>query len=235
MDPVAATFRIRNGARRLPMRAVAVFLAACIACTSAAARLGAEERLVFTADTVAINAASTRAPLHATFPFRNDGSAAVAITAVESSCDCASAAPPEEPCAPGQTGSLDVVFAPRGLGGEHAVLLSVHLASGRVIPLHLRVTLPPGTVLDQTILVWALGEAPTTRTVAVQCHGVVTGARSSDPSFTVAVRPVEAGARYLVDITPRSTATRLLATISVQVQAEGDVSLFAAVGGALAK
>nr|MBA3936787.1 hypothetical protein [Planctomycetota bacterium] len=94
---------------------------------------------------------------------------------------------------------------------------------------------PPGTVLDQTIVVWALGEAPTTRTVAVHCHGVVTGALSADPGFSVAVRPVEAGARYLIDITPRSTATRLLATIRVQVQPEGDVSLFAAVGGALAR
>ncbi len=219
-----------GGAHPMAVRAACAFCALLVAPLA-----GAEDGLTFTEEAITVTATSVRAPLHARFPYRNGGSTAVAITAVEGNCDCVSAAPPDAACAPGQGGDLDVVFDPHGLGGLHEVQLRARLDSGRVVPLRLRVVLPPATVLDQTIVVWALGGDPATRTVDVRCHGALAAARSNDPAFIVAVRPVEAGAHYLLDITPRSTATRALATISLEVLPEGDTSLFAAVGGDLGK
>lgn len=147
------------------------------------------------------------------FPFRNTGSAPVAIVDLQTNCDCLTATTDKTRYAPGERGQLQARFAVGDRFGLYERTVTVHTDEpGPARKIVVRLNMPaPATTAPRTVE-WKAGtDAPSaSQTVLVQVadglHIDFTEAVTTNPDFQVSLTALEAGRRYELRVQPVSLA-----------------------------
>jgi hypothetical protein len=150
----------------------------------------------------------------AVFHFTNTGRTAVAITNMESSCGCTTAAMDKNLYAPGESGEIRARFTYGDrVGAQHKVLFVDMQEGGETstAQLELFVNIPESVTVNPRIQFWRAGDAPDARPVMIELAqgfpGKPTSARmySRDSNFSITQPRMTGPGKYELDITPLST------------------------------
>lgn len=192
-------------ARRLPLLTV-LFLAACLDCAAAG--------LHWLRDRVELAVDNTVEVVHASFPYRNDGSAPVRVLVARPSCDCLVAGRSAFTVAPGASGALEVSLRILGQTGQLRKELWVGTDAPGDVParLELDVTVSERIAVRPRMLFWTKGEASTAKSlsVAVSPPGAarLVGVRGPAAGFAIATLPGKGGGTWQLSIHPTDTRER---------------------------
>lgn len=146
-----------------------------------------------------------------TFPFKNTSGSVSTLKDIATNCDCVTATLDRSSYAPGQTGKLTAVFAVGERYGRYERTITV-TTSDTAEPAKLTVLIDSPEIVVPTprTVDWVIGSAGKPQTVDLV---VEPGVRmvfaehfAINDSFLVTLEEVEAGRRYRLRISPRSTA-----------------------------
>ncbi|MBA3849379.1 MAG: hypothetical protein C0502_05215 [Opitutus sp.] len=165
------------------------------------------------------------APLQTTldvaFGFRNAGDRPATIRGIQTNCDCLRADANKSTFAPGETGVLTARFTVGDRIGLHLRTITVVTDdSPEPKRLLVRIEVPEAASATPNALEWAIGSAPSEKTVDVRA---ATGlkidfqeASPSNSSFSVRLEAIEAGSHYRLRIAPTATGAAVNAAIRVK-------------------
>jgi len=115
--------------------------------------------LVWKNKRVELTATAGQERAEAVFPFRNSGTHAVTITAIESSCGCTTARLTKSTFAPGEAGEIRALFEFEDRVGPQQKVLTVHTDDAKVATqLVLRVDIPETILIEPRVLQWSASE-----------------------------------------------------------------------------
>lgn len=155
----------------------------------------------------------------ADYGFKNTGTDRVDISSMQSSCGCTSAKVDSNQILPGQTGAVHVRFDIGGRKGEQVKGVIVRTSDRAKQTLTLRALIQEPVAFSQKEFVWASGTPATPKEsiIEVEAGARIVGVESMNDRFDARLEEMEAGLRYRVVVTPRSTAVPVDASIKVQV------------------
>ena len=155
----------------------------------------------------------------ADFGFKNDGAAGVEISSLQTSCGCLVAKIDKKQVASGETGEVHVRFDVGGRKGEQIKSVIVRTSDHAKTTLVLRALIQDPVSFSQKEFVWASGALATPKDsiVEVDPGARILGVESLNDQFDARLEEMEAGHRYHLVVTPRSTAVPVDASIKVQV------------------
>ena len=155
----------------------------------------------------------------ADFGFRNTGADRVDISSLQTSCGCTSAKVDSKQVLPGEAGAVHVRFDVGGRKGEQVKGVAVRTSDRAKQSLVLRVLIQDSVSFSQKEFVWVSGSPATPKEsiVEVEPGARVVGAESQNDQFDARIEEMEAGRRYRLVVTPRSTGAAAATTIKIQV------------------
>ena len=155
----------------------------------------------------------------ADFGFKNAGLERVDISSLQTSCGCTSAKVDSKQIAPGESGAVHVRFEVGGRKGEQVKGVIVRTSDHAKQSLVLRALIQDPVAFSQKEFVWASGTPATPKEsiVEVEPGTRIVGVESMNDQFDARIEEMEAGHRYRVVVTPRSTAVPVDTSIKVQV------------------
>jgi hypothetical protein len=155
----------------------------------------------------------------ADYGFKNTGTAPVDISSLETSCGCTVAKIDKKQIAPGETGAVHVRFDIGNRKGEQVKGVVVKTSDHVKQSLALRVLIQDPVAFSQREFVWNSGAAATPKEsiVEVAAGARILGVESLNDQFDVRIEDMEAGARYRIVVTPRSTGMPVDTSIKVQI------------------
>ena len=155
----------------------------------------------------------------ADFGFRNAGPERVGISSLQTSCGCTSAKVDSKQILPGEAGAVHVRFEVGGRKGEQVKGVVVQTSDHAKQSLVLRVLIQDPVTFSQKEFVWTSGTPATPKEsiVEVEPGSRIVGVESMNDQFDARIEEMEAGHRYRVVVTPRSTAAPVNTSIKVQV------------------
>ena len=163
----------------------------------------------------------------AEFPFRNNSTETITITKTDSTCGCTVPELAKSVYLPGETGVLRAVFDARNRSGTQVKPIYVHTSETGAQPykLTLEVEIPQAVKLEPRVRFWRLGEEPKPQTYTLTLHDKLPlsidafiDRRSKEPPselYDVSIEEVEPQKKYLLHITPKTTATKTTSTLLV--------------------
>ncbi len=171
-----------------------------------------------------------------TFDFKNTGTKTVTIKSVDTSCDCLDARPSAKTFAPGASGQIIAHFTLGDRFGSYSRTIIVSTdEGGEATALTVGVEIPEAATLSPRVVEWKLNAAATEQAVEiVVTPGVqltINEATCTSDAFQFRLETLEAGKRYCLRISPKSThevanaAFRLIAKTSA-----GQELIFSAYG-----
>lgn len=184
------------------------------------APLQAQLKFDATEKTQSISAREDR--LTTTFNFTNNTNRKIRIIEVESNCGCMKATSDAKFYEPGQSGKVEAVFNMLGKSGKlrKTVTLKTDIANQGEIPLSVIVDIQPVFTLEPSLLTWKMGEPATPKKVIVRITDSqaihVTQASPNKKGVNTAIRTVEDGKVYEIEVTPSSTAAKLNGAIGIK-------------------
>jgi hypothetical protein len=145
------------------------------------------------------------------FPFRNAASQAITISRVEADCDCLVSSGWPRTIAPGEASAVTIQFTVGERTGEQLRTIRVFTAAEPTKPelLRLTVDVPETLTLNTRQLEWKVGAPPAPLTIGVEVHGdpiKIVRAVSSNSTFSPAVKVLNEGRKYTIEVTPKDTA-----------------------------
>lgn len=155
----------------------------------------------------------------ADYRFKNTGPERVDVSSLQTSCGCTSAKVDSKQIAPGETGAVHVRFEVGGRKGEQVKGVVVKTSDHAKQSLVLRALIQEPVAFSQKEFVWTSGAVATPKEsiVEVESGARITGVESMNDRFDARIEEMEAGHRYRIVVTPRSTAAPVDASIKVQV------------------
>jgi len=155
----------------------------------------------------------------ADFGFKNAGPEQVDISSLQTSCGCTSAKVDSKQIAPGESGAVHVRFEVGGRKGEQVKGVVVRTSDRAKQSLVLRALIQDPVAFSQKEFVWASGTPATPKEsiVEVEPGARIVGVESMNDQFDARIEEMEAGHRYRVVVTPRSTSVPVDSSIKVQV------------------
>lgn len=162
-----------------------------------------------------------------TFHFRNSGDAPVAITSIQTSCGCTTAAPTKQVYAPGEGGEIRVTYRFGGQVGAQEKTVSVTTSDSPDAPtvLVLRVTIPELYTVTPRLVWWSIGDAPVEKQATVAINPALDAAVTLEPvdepgvSVRLVARP--GGHDYALLIQPASTKVALRVRVDLRLAPAG--------------
>ena len=157
----------------------------------------------------------------AVFPFRNDGTGAVRIAMVMSSCDCVTTKLEKEVYAPGESGEIKAIFKPEGSSGRIERTIAVVTDDTPETPtvLILRIQLPTRITVRPSALQWQSGESRDEKVVEISLAGPEGGRirelHSSNPDFAVRLESHSALGVFRVRVKPMQITGKADGLVSV--------------------
>ena len=120
---------------------------------------------------------------------------------------------------PGEAGAVHVRFDVGGRKGEQVNGVAVRTSDRAKQSLVLRVLIQDSVSFSQKEFVWVSGSPATPKEsiVEVEPGARVVGAESQNDQFDARIEEMEAGRRYRLVVTPRSTGAAAATTIKIQV------------------
>ena len=155
----------------------------------------------------------------ADFGFKNTGPERVDISSLQTSCGCTSAKVDSKQILPGETGAVHVRFEVGGRKGEQVKGVVVKTSDHAKQSLVLRALIQEPVAFSQKEFAWTSGTPATPKEsiVEVEPGSRIVGVESMNDQFEARLDEMEAGCRYRVVVTPRSTAVPVDASIKVQI------------------
>ena len=158
------------------------------------------------------------------FPFRITGDQEVTIKDIRTFCSCLKARPTDGKMVwkPGESGALETEFEVGAFEGRlrKQIALTTSDAAAPQTTLNVDLTIPALFEIKPDQVLWLVGEEPTVKTVRITVLGAdpvhITGAVPSRNNITAAVREVEPGKIYELDVKPETTANAMLGLVSVR-------------------
>lgn len=168
--------------------------------------------------------------LMVSFPFRNTGTQVVDITQTKSTCGCITTGLDQVTYAPGESGSLDVVFAIGNRSGRQQKLIRVLVqpedgSEPQQVRLTLVARIPEWLRLSHRSASWRMDDpAPQAKTFRISVLRdqpiIVLSATATSNAFTTEVKTIEHGRLYDVIVTPLTPGAAANAMIEVTTDAE---------------
>lgn len=189
---------------------------------------GTSERsgdLVFTPVSRLVKADPGEKQIEVTFSVKNVGSESVAITGLESGCECLSVSIDRDPVPAGATATITGVFNIEQLRGSSEKNISVlHGKKSRPVFLTTRIEIEPIYAIEESMTTWKIGSEPETKQVAFRVLRAapvhVLSAESKRKEVRCELVEVEKGRLYHLKLTPQSTAASLLGIVRIETDCE---------------
>jgi hypothetical protein len=157
----------------------------------------------------------------AKYAFKNTGTSAVTIDNIRTSCGCTSADLEKRTYGPGESGEVTVKFTFGSRVGPQRKTIRVFTSDNEKEPtvLDLRVYIEEAVTVTPSLVFWRVGEPATAKAVQITTQPSpavkIKGVRTSDPSITAKLEPINPGESYKVTITPTATNAKQSVEISV--------------------
>ena len=166
-----------------------------------------------------IQVPSNQGEVLADFGFKNKGTEPVDISSIQTSCGCTTAKVDSKKIAPGESGAVHVRYDVGGRKGTQVKGIIVQTSDHTKQNLTLRILIQEPVSFSQKEFVWTSGSPATPKEsiVEVESGARVVGAESQNDQFDARVEEMEAGRRYRLVVTPRSTGAAAATTIKIQV------------------
>jgi hypothetical protein len=183
-----------------------------------------------------VKAAPLQSMAETFFEFTNRGDKPVTILSVDTSCDCLDAEPSEKVIAPGAAGRIRARFTVADRSGVFQRIIIVTTDDTKEpAALTAELDVPEVAKLTPRSLEWALHSPADTKTIELTiAEGLALTlgeVRPTSDAFTARLETLEAGRRYLLHLTPRSTAEAASAAIRIHAtSATGRALIFSAYG-----
>ncbi len=176
--------------------------------------------LEWEADTVRVTIAPFQATQDVVFHFRNRGQAAVALTDIQTNCDCLSAEADHTSVAPGESGAIKATFTVGDRAGLYERVITVRSDDAKEpMRLHLEIEVPETCSVAPRSLQWKLNAAGAPQTVALTAAAGLTidfsEAVPTNAAFSARLETVVAGRSYLVHVRPTDTSQPISAAIRI--------------------
>ena len=143
------------------------------------------------------------------YAFRNDGSRAVSLLAVTTSCGCTAAKPEKTIYQPGERGTLRAVFTVGSRTGlqEEKIYVTTDEPGKPKVTLQLKVKISEPLKITPRLLVWGIDEESAMKTVEIKVPAGqrmdVIGLDSVPDAFSAENSPDKDGLTFRVRVTPR--------------------------------
>ena len=160
------------------------------------------------------------------FEFTNEGAQAVTIQNVDTSCRCLEAKADKLVYQPGESGVISAKFEIRGLTGEIEKSLTVYTDDPETpyVRLAVKIDVPVMVEIEPKMLTWAVGEETVTKPIVFRVMRDepirITKIDVSRKNFSGALKEIEAGKLYHIELTPESTADTMLGVVTIQTDCE---------------
>lgn len=151
----------------------------------------------------------------AEFTFRNTGKSTVTVDEIKTSCGCTTAELDKRSYAPGEGGTIRVVFTfGERIGKQHKTVGILYTENGETAQalLEIFVEIPESVTIDPRIHYWTIGDAPTAKPMNIRfAEGfggklVKVTLYSEHSNFIIAGPEQQKDGSYQLSITPKSTA-----------------------------
>jgi hypothetical protein len=172
------------------------------------------------------------------FPFINDGTEPFALTDIDTTCSCTTAALTQKIYHPGERGIVHVIYTVGESAGTVDQHINVHLAHREtVVPLTMRVIMPTGPRITPIVAFWpiSLSDAPATTqvidvTFPADSPYSLSDVQSTNAVFTLAVTAHPSTRSYQIAVTPTALTTRQWGTINLKTDHHKIFHIFAKIG-----
>lgn len=158
----------------------------------------------------------------AIFEFQNTGSEPVSIRDVIITCGCLSRKPYREQYAPGEKGSLTIVFNLRGRQGPQRKHVLVATSDGKQTELILLVNIPRLYVAEPTLLTWKAEDPETTKTFRLTNPNAepirLVSISSSHERLPARLRTLREGFEYEVEVTRKPETENARSVIRITAE-----------------
>lgn len=161
------------------------------------------------------------------FAFRNGGTEPVTIDAIEVSCGCTATSLEKDTYAPGERGTLEVVYRPDGQTGAQTKTVTVRTLGqpGRPATLTLKVDVPRLFDIHPRLVTWQFDDEPVEKTVSIKLHRnpgtSVSVVDPDDESLVVALHPGKGTGEHILLLRPKSTAKAFRSVVRLRIESEG--------------
>ncbi|MCX6970804.1 MAG: DUF1573 domain-containing protein [Verrucomicrobia bacterium] len=157
--------------------------------------------------------------LFADFGFKNTGTAPLDIASLETSCGCTVAKIDKKQIAPGEAGAVHVRFDIGSRKGEQVKGIVVKTSDRTRQTLVLRVLIQDPVAFSQREFVWSSGGPATPKESIVElgAGARILGVESLNDQFDARLEEMDAGIRYRLVVTPRSTGIPVDTSIKIQI------------------
>jgi hypothetical protein len=162
-----------------------------------------------------VDAKPSDADFTAVFSFRNAGKNKVTIDEIKSTCGCTTAELAKREYAPGESGSIKVVFTFGERVGKQHKSVGVITTEGdetTQVMLELFVTIPESVTISPRIHYWAINADPTAKPMNIRFGESVNGKPvkaymfSENSNFILTQPELQKDGSYQMSLTPKSTA-----------------------------
>lgn len=182
--------------------------------------------LVFDSEVATETAAPTEETHQSKFVFKNDGPGVVTISEVQTTCGCLGATADKMSYQPGESGVISATIKLGTFEGE--IVKSIYVLSddpqNPKRMLQMKITIPRLMEVSPEVTTWAVGEAPTAKTVTIKVLRdepiELTAVSSTRDNFLIEMKEVEKGRSYEVVMTPKSTAEPTLGAVKLETNCE---------------
>ncbi|HEY8995265.1 MAG TPA: DUF1573 domain-containing protein, partial [Lacunisphaera sp.] len=183
-----------------------------------------------------VKAAPLQSTAETAYEFTNRGDKAVTILSVDTSCDCLDAEPSVKVIAPGDTGRIRVRFTIADRSGVFQRLIVVTTDDAKEpAVLTAELNIPEIATLSPRSLEWPLHGPVDPKvveiTIAEGLDLTLGEVRPTSEAFTARLETLEAGRRYRLHLTPRSTAEAVNTAVRIHATTPtGRALIFSAYG-----
>lgn len=156
----------------------------------------------------------------ANFVFTNTSSGPVEVKRVQTSCCCTQATTPQKTYQPGESGTVNVVFAFGNRKGLQEKTILVTMGRSTSEPLKLKVHIPDSFAIDKETLSWKVGDASENKSfgiTATEAEITIKTAKLVGKGFEYSVRELKSGKRYEVEVRPLDTQEARKASIRIEI------------------
>jgi Protein of unknown function (DUF1573) len=156
------------------------------------------------------------------FKYKNTGEQPVKIMTVKPSCGCTTAAPPNEPVAPGASGEITATFHIGDRVGPQTKTIHVTTdePGDQVTTLTLKADVPKLLEVTPMFLYWSKAQPITPRSITAKIGGdfpiTKLDVTSTDPEIKVEAKPVPNEKAFEITVTPKQTNRPMNAMLKIQ-------------------
>lgn len=192
----------------------------------------ASAQLKFEKETVELVATQSDNSVKGEFAFKNEGSYAVTVKKLETSCQCTTAQLDQKTYKPGESGKIRTEFTigtHEGTVVEKFITLTTDDAKHDTNLLKLQTTVPKLFEVERRFTFWKPGEAKAPKTVNIKIVAKdpikLTAATPESDKLSADLKEITPGREYQVTITPADTSTPLTQRIDLATDLKTDKNI----------